>query len=242
MTAGPRARERSDTISSLHEGLIAEELSDNDSRYLRKLFANDSADSSNGTCCGTATATTSDSAEDMVADEGEDDEDGEDGRNPIPLSEYQEIRSGILESQAGNGMIGDWQVKQCEPEGIRLVVNPGYGASRKTSFTQLDVSAVLSYTFALRPTSAPQLFINGLKVSSGHIRSIYEGALSKGGLLNLLYNLLTLRPCFGCFSPELVETVAKGENGDGKGNGDVYVDRRFVGSSANGRNYAGTVR
>merc|ERR1719445_2683521 len=54
---GPRARERSDTISSLHEGLIAEELSDNDSRYLRKLFANDSNDSSNGRCCGT-TATT----------------------------------------------------------------------------------------------------------------------------------------------------------------------------------------
>ena len=135
MIAGPRARERSDTISSLHEGLIAEKLSDNDSRYLRKLFANDSNDSSNSRF-GT-TATTSDSAEDMVEDEGEDDEDGEDGRNPIPLSEYQEIRSGILESQAGNGMIGDWQIKQCEPEGIRLVVNPGYGASRKTSFTQL---------------------------------------------------------------------------------------------------------
>ena len=69
------------------------------------------------------------------------------------------------------------------------------------------------------------------------IRSIYERALSKG-LLNLLYNLLTLRPCFGCFSPELVETVAKG----GSNQSDVYVDRRFVGSSANGRNYAGTVR
>ena len=83
------------------------------------------------------------------------------------------------------------------------------------------------------------------QVSSEHIRSIYEKALRKG-LLNLLYNLLTLRPCFGCFSPELVETVAKGENGNGNaksGNGgDVYVDRRFVGSSANGRNYAGTVR
>ena len=83
-------------------------------------------------------------------------------------------RSGILESQAGNGMIGDWQIKRCEPEGIRLVVNPGYGASRKMSYTQLDVSAVLSYTFALRPTSAPQLFINGLKVSSEHIRSAFE--------------------------------------------------------------------
>ena len=71
-------------------------------------------------------------------------------------------------------MIGDWQVKRCEPEGIRLVVNPGYGASKKMSYTQLDVSAVLSYTFALRPTSAPQLFINGLKVSSEHIRSAFE--------------------------------------------------------------------
>ena len=69
-------------------------------------------------------------------------------------------------------------------------------------------------------------------------REIYEKSLSKG-LLNLLYNLLTLRPCFGCFSPELVETVAKGQNGQ---QGDVYVDSRFVGSSANGRNYAGTVR
>ena len=74
-------------------------------------------------------------------------------------------------------------------------------------------------------------------IISSRIRSIYERALSKG-LLNLLYNLLTLRPCFGCFSPELVETVAKG----GSNQGDVYVDRRFVGSSANGRNYAGTVR
>ena len=92
MIAGPRSRERSDTISSLHEGLIAEELSDNDSRYLRKLFANDSNESR---CCGTTTATTSDSAEDMVEDEGEDDEDGEDGRNPIPLSEYQEIRDDL---------------------------------------------------------------------------------------------------------------------------------------------------
>ena len=67
-------------------------------------------------------------------------------------------------------MIGDWQIKRCEPEGIRLVVNPGYGASRKMSYTQLDVSAVLSYTFALRPTSAPQLLINGLRVSPDHIR------------------------------------------------------------------------
>ena len=60
-------------------------------------------------------------------------------------------------------MIGDWQIKRCEPEEIRLVVNPGYGASKKMSYTQLDVSAVLSYTFVLRPTSTPQLFINGLK-------------------------------------------------------------------------------
>ena len=38
---GPRVRERSDTISSLQDGLIAEELTDTDSRYLRKLFARD---------------------------------------------------------------------------------------------------------------------------------------------------------------------------------------------------------
>ena len=80
------------------------------------------------------------------------------------------------------------------------------------------------------------------QVSSEHIRSIYEKALRKG-LLNLLYNLLTLRPCFGCFSPELVETVAKsGSSLVGQGEDDAYVDRKFVGSSANGRNYAGTVR
>ena len=80
-----------------------------------------------------------------------------------------------------------------------------------------------------------------MQVSPEHIRSIYEKALRKG-LLNLLYNLLTLRPCFGCFSPELVETVAKSGTAIGHGEDDVYVDRKFVGSSANGRNYAGTVR
>lgn len=62
-------------------------------------------------------------------------------------------------------------------------------------------------------------------------RSIYDKAMKKG-LLNLLYNLLTLRPCFGCFNPELVETVAKG--GDGQR---VFVDRDFIGSSQ-GRLYS----
>ena len=56
--------------------------------------------------------------------------------------------------------------------------------------------------------------------------------------MHLNISNITHRPCFGCFSPELVETVAKG----GSNQSDVYVDRRFVGSSANGRNYAGTVR
>jgi hypothetical protein len=103
--------------------------------------------------------------------------------NPVSLREYQEIRSGILESASsssgtannGNGgvgssMIGDWQIKECEPEQIRLVVNPGYGASKKMSFIHPDVSAVLCYTFVLRPTSSPQLFINGLRVAADHIR------------------------------------------------------------------------
>ena len=73
-------------------------------------------------------------------------------------------------------------------------------------------------------------------------------------MFNLLYNLLILRPCFGSFNPELVETFKQFEatSLDEKGENSVthkqnelnerILDSNFIGSSQNGRTYAGTVR
>ena len=70
------------------------------------------------------------------------------------------------------------------------------------------------------------------------MRSICEASLNKG-ILNTLYVLLTQRPCFGLFSPEMVETVAKTKSGL---ENRLFIDKGFVCSSQTGRNYAGTVR
>ena len=47
------------------------------------------------------------------------------------------------------------------------------------------------------------------------VETIFKRDLHRG-LYGLLYNLLTMRPCFGNFQPELVETLEKrrGRNDD----------------------------
>ena len=82
--------------------------------------------------------------------------------------------------------------------------------------------------------------INGHKVPDESLRSFFSKSVKKG-VFNLLYTLLMLRPCFGCFNPELVETFKKG--GDGKFSAtELTVDSNFIGSSQSGRTYAGCVR
>lgn len=55
----------------------------------------------------------------------------------------------------GHPMIGDWTVKFCSEAEIVFTVSPGYGASKKPSFTQPDVWAILSYELRLKPESPP---------------------------------------------------------------------------------------
>jgi hypothetical protein len=43
----------------------------------------------------------------------------------------------------------------CSQSEIWLTVSPGYGASKKPSFTQPDVWAILSYELRLKPESPP---------------------------------------------------------------------------------------
>ena len=50
------------------------------------------------------------------------------------------------------------------------------------------------------------------------------------------------RPCFGCFSPELVETVNQSLDQTEDGPNFFSVDSNFIGTSSHGRTYAGTVR
>ncbi len=146
-----------------------------------------------------------------------------------------------------SGIIGDWHVKKCDSTEIRLIVNPGYGASKKISFVQPDVSAILKYELSLRPKKVPALFINDLEVPYELIDHIFKRELNHG-LFGLLYNLLTLRPCFGNFQPELVETLEKRsrlKDQPGKGYpsaSHMVIDTNFIGSSQNGRTYAGSVR
>jgi hypothetical protein len=55
----------------------------------------------------------------------------------------------------GNSTLGDWTVKYCSDSELWFSVNPGYGASKKPSFTQPDVWAMLSYDLRLKPDSPP---------------------------------------------------------------------------------------
>ncbi|XP_040583813.1 uncharacterized protein [Lepeophtheirus salmonis] len=163
-------------------------------------------------------------------------------------SEFTSIKSQIL-SNSREGMIGDWEVKRIDDELVRLVINPGYGSARKMSFIHPDVAAILSYEFLIQPDLRFAFFINEQQVPSKLLKDIVDSA-SESGILNLLYQFLTLRPCFGSFNPELVETVGKGLV-DCSGNdidniesvcSKIVVDSTFIGSSQNGRTYAGTVR
>ena len=161
----------------------------------------------------------------------------------MSLSEFEKIQESV--SAIRSGLIGDWHVKRCDSSEVRLIVNPGYGASKKISFVQPDVSAILKYELCLRPHEPAELSINDLEVPCNLVESIFKRDLQRG-LYGLLYNLLTMRPCFGNFQPELVETLEKrrGRNDDSESikNQDLIIDTNFIGSSQNGRTYAGTVR
>ena len=160
---------------------------------------------------------------------------------PMTIIEFGQLEESI--SAIRSGIIGDWHVKKCDSTEIRLIVNPGYGASKKISFVQPDVSAILKYELILRPLEAIILTVNDLKVPHYMVEPIFKKE-ADSGIYGLLYGLLTLRPCFGNFQPELVETLEKrarvhNEDFEVK---DLVIDTNFIGSSQNGRTYAGTVR
>ena len=56
------------------------------------------------------------------------------------------------------GNIGDWELVSLEPT-THLSVRAGYGASRKLSFLQPDVAAILRYDLFIAPDTC-QLLIN----------------------------------------------------------------------------------
>jgi len=145
-----------------------------------------------------------------------------------------------LEDCGGN--IGDWEVEQLGPGLVRLAVRPGYGASRKGSFLQPDYAAVLRYCLVIR-ADAVSLVINEHKIPDCVVEKILART-EQEGTLSFLFQLISLRPCFGSFAPELVETVSQSlEKKDLSANLiDVYIDKNFVGTSSSGRTYAGTVR
>ena len=185
------------------------------------------------------------------------------GASLIPTEVFNLIRKEIQEScrTSEKNIIGDWLVERCDEQEIMLVVNPGYGGSRKMSFIQPDVWAILRYQLIFSSSEKPKvvenqlsevthhlrLFINEKQVPSDLVLPVLTKSIKKG-VFNLLYNLLILRPCFGSFNPELVETFA--QVGSNVGNGMVgsmicenkTLDTNFIGSSQNGRTYAGTVR
>merc|ERR1719245_2001277 len=129
----------------------------------------------------------------------------------MTILEFGQLEENI--GQVRSGIIGDWHVKRCDSTEIRLIVNPGYGASKKTSFVQPDVSAILKYELVLRPLEPVVLTVNDLRVPHSFVEPIFKKE-ADSGIYGLLYNLLTLRPCFGNFQPELVETLknAKGSS------------------------------
>ena len=120
------------------------------------------------------------------------------------------------------------------------------------------MSAILKYELCLKSHFPIQLTINDLRVPNRLVEPIFRREL-QNGLYSLLYSLLTLRPCFGNFQPELVETFEKrgrlkfepeagaatssmasirSDNMDNE----LVIDTNFIGSSQNSRTYAGTVR
>ena len=55
--------------------------------------------------------------------------------------------------QGGKNMIGEWLVECCDEKEINLIVNPGYSGSRKMSFLNPDVWAILRYQLVLSAQS-----------------------------------------------------------------------------------------
>ena len=166
----------------------------------------------------------------------------EDHGEAMTILEFGQLEENI--GQVRSGIIGDWHVKRCDSTEIRLIVNPGYGASKKISFVQPDVSAILKYELVLRPLEPVVLMVNDLRVPHSFVEPIFKKE-ADSGIYGLLYNLLTLRPCFGNFQPELVETLEKRQRVKHKQDfevKDLVIDTNFIGSSQNGRTYAGTVR
>jgi len=152
---------------------------------------------------------------------------------------YTKLKSDILTAAGGvGGYIGDWEV--CQADRVtKLSVRPGYGASRKGSFLQPDYAAILRYTVILSPGKC-NLTINEQEINSKLVSTILERG-QKEGTLSFLYQLISLRPCFGSFSPELVETVSQSQD-KSRYLEELYIDSNFIGTSSSGRTYAGTVR
>jgi hypothetical protein len=158
--------------------------------------------------------------------------------------QYSKLQSDILAAGGGvGGHIGDWEVVQADKVVTRLRVRPGYGASRKGSFMQPDYAAILRYSLTLGPTYCT-LTINEHEISSS-VLDIIRDRGEREGTLSFLYQLISLRPCFGSFSPELVETVSKSLDTVqdlSRQPAQLYIDTNFIGTSSSGRTYAGTVR
>ena len=166
--------------------------------------------------------------------------------NSIPLAVFNQFRENVSSNMnRASRKLGEWSVDRLEDDGVSLSISAGSGATRKMSFILPDVSAVLNYAFILRGDScSPTFEINGNAVHPAYVKKFFLDHYSKG-ILNLLYQLSVIRPCFGLFNPELVETVEKSllekqEHHNAYKN--VYIDHNFIGSSQNSRVYAGTVR
>ena len=157
----------------------------------------------------------------------------------ISLKEFQKIKEEIVAiiEKSQTKFIGDWEVMKCDDSEIKLTVSPGIGSSRKISYIQPDVCAMLKYEFILKNTGFMQLLISDRPSPTVHFFPVFK---KSSGAYNLLYNLLTLRPCFGNFNQELVETVE--QNSSSILDGYSIVDKNFIGSSQSGRTFAGTVR
>ena len=163
----------------------------------------------------------------------------------VSSQRFDQLRQDILAAAESLGdqemFIGDWRLEQTQGE-MRLSVNPGYGASRKLSFLQPDFAAVLRYCLVLSHNSV-KLTINEKTVDRKVVSSILEKTETEG-TLSFLCQLISLRPCFGNFSPELVETASQAMSREDKQDqlSHLAIDNSFVGTSSCGRTYAGTVR
>jgi len=167
------------------------------------------------------------------------------GKCIISSTKFEELRRDILAAAQTLGeedmFIGDWKLEQLEGD-LKMTVKPGYGASKKISFLKPDFAAILRYCLVLS-NNWIKLTINEKIVDSKVVGNIMEKT-EKEGTLSFLCQLISLRPCFGNFSPELVETAAQAmsRQDSQKQLSHIRVDNSFVGTSSCGRTYAGTVR